>query len=230
MTFQPEIYNDELFYAIQDCIKQYRPHFIVEIGSANGLGSTQAILSSMPLDSSFFGLESDPERYKELVENCKKHDRNIHLYNASSVPVEEFMTNKEILEFLVAHPEMNLSTYPVDTILGWREENIESLVKNKTQQNGIDRIINHIDLENGEDWRDDNDIVTCVLIDGSAFTGEKEMKKLTGSSIYILDDTQDIKNYDNYIILCLDLDYRIWKENKKYRNGYAIFVKKEFDK
>jgi hypothetical protein len=211
-------------------MKQFKPRFVIEIGSANGLGSTAAILPSMPETSVFFGLESDPERFFEAVENVKKYKQDIHLYNSSSVPVDEFMDNTEIVEFLVMHPEMNLSKYSLETILGWREENVESLAKNKTHQDGIAKIMDRIAVSGDFDFDDMMESSVCVLIDGSAFSGKSEMEHLYNAAIFILDDTNDIKNYENYIELKYNPAYCVWKENQQYRNGYAIFVKKELIK
>ena len=44
---KPEIYNDELFYKILELVQKYKPKTILEIGSAEGTGSTQALIKGI---------------------------------------------------------------------------------------------------------------------------------------------------------------------------------------
>ena len=65
-----------------------------------------------------------------------------------------------------------------------------------------------------------------VLIDGSGFTGEAELKEVYGSTLLILDDVNDIKNFSNYQRLKQSPDYKLIGENWQLRNGYAVFARK----
>jgi hypothetical protein len=68
-----------------------------------------------------------------------------------------------------------------------------------------------------------------VLIDGSEFTGEKEVEKIIGAKIIALDDTETYKCYYAMQKLQLDTNYRLIVHEPGIRNGYAIFARKDFN-
>ena len=62
-----------------------------------------------------------------------------------------------------------------------------------------------------------------VLIDGSEFTGEEELRLVYGSRWVALDDVRTYKNWQNRETLKADPVYRLWTENLSLRHGFSIF-------
>ena len=210
---KPEIYNDELFYKILEFVQKYKPKTILEIGSAEGTGSTQALIKGINHTCILFCVEVSPERFKQLYTSLLQYSF-IRCINGSSVGLKGIMSESDIESFYNKHPEFNIRQYPLKTVKKWRLEDI-SIISKSLQQNVIDNIKKDYQIKN----------FNMVLIDGSAFTASVELYKVYGSKVIILDDTIDIKNYDNYNRLLKDKKYKLIKENKKLRNGYAIFKK-----
>ena len=78
----PEIFMDEFYFAIKDCVKKYRPKTILEIGSWDGTGSTRAFVEGITegVFEGIFGydqvpklycLEAQKDRYDSLVKNMQ---------------------------------------------------------------------------------------------------------------------------------------------------------------
>ena len=65
-----------------------------------------------------------------------------------------------------------------------------------------------------------------VIIDGSEFTGEKELDLVWGSSIICLDDVNGYKNFNSYHRLKNSDEYAMLDENLQDRHGYATFYKR----
>ncbi|QWD76382.1 hypothetical protein ICV32_01530 [Polynucleobacter sp. MWH-UH24A] len=135
-------------------------------------------------------------------------------FNLSSISPEEFPAESEIIDFYKTH-KTNLNHYPVDTILGWYRQDLHYLQSNFACINGIQYIqtsqnINQFDM---------------VLIDGSEFTGERELSFVIGAKVIALDDTETFKCFKAMRILEKDLRYRLITHNPKVRNGFAIFEK-----
>ena len=222
MNIEPEIKDDELYHAIVELVKEKKPRNILEIGSSNGLGSTQAFIEgirALPHEHrcTLYCLEADPQRFAELELNMK----NVHFaecYNASSVPVSEYINEDEIATFLKNRPygTFNIVRYGVSTVCGWRKAELETIVAYGVKQNGIEWAKKRI---GGMDF-------DMVLIDGSAFTGWAEYQKVDGAKILILDDTMDIKNFCTVTDILVKGNYNVIGDNRKYRNGYAIFERK----
>ena len=214
--FRPEIKDDELFYKIIDLVKDKKPRTILEIGSATGLGSTQAFIKGIEesgIESVLCCIESVESRFNTLVSNTSKYPF-IHCIRASSVPVSQLMTEQQIEKFWNEHPKLGIRRYSLKMIKGWMAEDIKEV--SDAPQNGIELA---------------NKFMVCdcpnmVLIDGSAFSGYAELVAVMGSDTIILDDTMDIKNWESFHKLSNGntlYGYRLIAENRKYRNGYAIF-------
>lgn len=214
---KPEIKNDEFYYDLVELIKKRKPLNILEIGSSTGEGSTQAFIEgaeSLKKKPIIFCVESIKDRYDRLVENTSMYSYVRH-FNYSSVKIEDFMTEKKVVDFYRTHQKFNIAKYPIQEILKWRNEDIENIIENKIPQDIIKKIKHYYEIENYD----------FVLIDGSAFTGDAEFENIYGAKIIALDDIHDIKNWDNYIKLLDDDSYTLYKSNISLRNGYAIFEK-----
>jgi hypothetical protein len=212
-NFQPEILNDELFYLIIELVKDKKPKTIIEIGSATGLGSTQAFIKGITegnIEATLCCIESVSDRFEALKENTAKHEF-VRCIRASSVPLSQLMTESQVEQFWKSHTTLGIHSYPLKMVQGWRREDTQEAAG--IPENGI-RLAN---TSMGCDVPD------MALIDGSAFSGHAELRALWGTKTIILDDVMDIKNFDSYHRLVQDTTYTLAKENHKYRNGYAVF-------
>jgi len=216
--FVPEIVNDELARLVTELVVEYTPETIIEIGSANGLGSTQAFIKGVERAGiegtcTMYCLEIIPERYRELLVNTKKYSF-VQAVNASSVEVSEFMKPEEISCFLSDFPHLGIRQYGEDTVKGWLAQDIRTIKNNNLETGWLGKAFayNQIGKES-----------LVVLIDGSAFTGSAEFESVLGADVIIMDDTMDIKCWGAYERAKSLGEYELINENKQLRNGYAVF-------
>ncbi len=211
----PEIIDDPLADLITRTIRDNRLKTILEIGASSGLGSTQAIVRGIEEA----GLQDVAQVYcieasRERCAQFKKNNQGIpylHLYNYCSVGLDDYLTRDRIMEFYNLN-KVNLNKYPLETVLKWREEEIQYIRKNRIPLRGIQSIKEHSELETFD----------FVLIDGSAFTGTSEWDVVDAEWI-CLDDINDIKNHDTYYRMLNSGIYDLIEENWDIRNGYAMF-------
>lgn len=214
----PEIKNDELYLAIQTIAKNPSVKTILEIGSSSGEGSTKALVSGMKENSSqprLFCLELSRPRFAQLQ---KRYQNNsfVRCYNASSVALENFPKEAEIIEFYQNH-QTALNNYPLEQVIGWWQQDIAYVKSQEIPSDGIKLI----KQENQVDYFD------LVLIDGSEFTGVAELNEVYGANFIALDDINTLKNHQNYQRLRADENYTLITENYSLRHGYAIFEKNQ---
>jgi len=176
----------------------------LEIGGGTGDGSTQCIHTDK-----LFSIEINPDR-------IGRHRMNLEAKGGVSVQGSAVMRglwmNKfDILEFYT-NRKTNLNQYSSEMVLGWYSECLD-LAKPYTT-NAIEDI--HFDHNVDFDF---------VLIDGSPFSGEAELRCvrpfLSEKAIIALDDINDIKNWDNYQKM-KGFAKLLW-EDWNVRNGAAIF-------
>lgn len=176
----------------------------LEIGGGTGDGSTQCIQADK-----LFSIEINPER-------IGRHRMNLEAKGGISVQGSAvtrglWMNKFDILEFYT-NRKTNLNQYSSEMVLGWYSECLD-LAKPYTT-NAIEDI--HFDHNVDFDF---------VLIDGSPFSGEAELRCvrpfLAEKAIIALDDINDIKNYDNY--QKLKNHAKLLWEDWNIRNGAAIF-------
>lgn len=214
----PEIKNDEFYQAIQRIAREENIKTVLEIGSSSGEGSTEAFVTGMrhnPHKPILFCMEVSKARFDELKKRYK-HDDFVKVYNLSSVPVESFPDEQEVIDFY-ANTNNNLKLYPLDRVLSWLQQDIEYVNNSGLSNNGIKKI----KLENNIE------VFDLVLIDGSEFTGIAELDEVYGSRFIFLDDIKTFKNYKNHHKLLLDKNYKLIAQNSHIRNGYSIFKKIE---
>jgi hypothetical protein len=192
-------------------IKRINPESVIEIGSATGNGSTRAITSACGKDTRIVCLEI----MKGRVEIFKTYYPGIRIINDASVPASGYVHDEAISDFLM-RVKSNTSLYSLTDVLGWKNNELKYAVENGFEMCGAETAVK--ELGGTPDF---------ALIDGSAFTACKELEIIGWPKCISLDDTNDIKNYHNYRMLKENKDYKVFCENQKYRNGYAIFVKKD---
>jgi len=210
----PEVKNDEFYFDIYNLSKSENLKSILEIGASSGEGSTEAFargISENPCKPTLYTIEVSKVRYLSLK---KRYENNpfIKCYNLSSVGVDDFPSKRSMIEYLLNH---ELELPDVNLVLRWLKQDINYLYSSKVPQNGIEKI----KKENKIDCFD------AVLIDGSEFTGEAELKLVYGAKFILLDDIKTYKNHENHQQLKNDANYKLLKENYLVRNGYSIFKK-----
>jgi len=176
----------------------------LEIGGGTGDGSTQCIRTKK-----LFSIENHPDR-------IGRHSMNLSARGGvsicgSAVTRELWMNKMDVLEFYT-NQKTNLNQYPLEVVNGWYSECFNTAQQFQTNA------IEDIHFEHNVDFN-------FVLIDGSPFSGEAELRCvrpfLAEKAIIGLDDVNDIKNLANYNKL-KGFAKLLW-EDWSVRNGAAIF-------
>ena len=176
----------------------------LEIGGGTGDGSTQCIHTNK-----LFSIEINPER-------IGRHRMNLDAKGGVSVQGSAvvrglWMHKFDVLEFHSTR-KTNLNQYSIENVLGWYSECFELAKPYETNA------IEDIHFDHNVDFN-------FVLIDGSPFSGEAELRCcrpfLADKAIIALDDINDIKNWTNYHKL-KGFAKLLW-EDWSVRNGAAIF-------
>ena len=212
----PEIINDPFYTTIIEMAREKKIKHVLEIGSSSGEGSTEAFVKGLSANSNspfLYCLEISKPRYRKLKSNYQKYPF-VKCYNFSSVNPNKFMT-QSVVETFYHQNHTSLNDYPLDMVLGWLKQDLDYIGKERIPKEGI-RLIKTLNNIRYFDM---------VLIDGSAFTAIAELKEVYGAKYILLDDVSDIKNYNNYIDLSSDPNYRLVKEDLAVRNGFAVFEK-----
>jgi hypothetical protein len=210
----PEIKDTELYKEIQNLSAGEDIKTILEIGSSAGDGSTEAFVLGImqnPNRPTLYCIEASGARFLELKERYSKFSF-IKGFNVSSIPVEKFPTEEDIVNFYFT-TRSKLNDHPIKDVLEWYRQDIEYLRIANITTHGIEHI-----------RRQEN--ITCfdmVLIDGSQFAGSAELDEIYGARYILLDDVNTFNNYKNYHRLMSDANYSLYSKNWEERNGYAIF-------
>ena len=176
----------------------------LEIGGGTGDGSTQCIRTKK-----LFSIENHPDRIGRHSMNLSA--RGGVAINGTATLSKLWMNQLDVAEFYGTN-KTTLNQYPLDQVLGWYHECIEFAQPYSTNA------IEDIHFEHKVDFN-------FVLIDGSPFSGEAELRCvrpfLAEKAIIALDDVNDIKNLANYNKL-KGFGKLLW-EDWSVRNGAAIF-------
>jgi hypothetical protein len=212
----PEIKDDAFHSAIYRLVQSEPVQTILEIGSSSGEGSTDAFVKGIeanPHKPTLFCMELSHPRFQALQE-LYKDNPSVVCYNVSSVPLESFPTEKEVLQFMKT-VKTSLRGFTEKEVIGWLRQDIEYVKAADVPQRGIELIKSAHNIENFD----------VVLIDGSEFTGQPELELTYGAKFILLDDIRAFKNYNNFMRLKNDPAYELIEEDQNLRNGYAIFRK-----
>jgi hypothetical protein len=215
----PEIIYDRFYYALQWLVQHERLHHILEIGSSSGDGSTKAFVEGIlrnPVCPVLHCIEVSGTRHSAL-QNAYGDRNFVKTYNVSSVPEECFPLDEEIIDFYNQH-RTALNQYPIEVILSWKAEGLRYLRDSGVQQRGIAAIKSENQIKNFD----------LVLIDGAEFTGFAEFREIYGANIICMDDVNAFKCYRARRELLADRDYELVFEDFSIRNGFSIFIRKDF--
>jgi len=176
----------------------------LEIGGGTGDGSTQCIKTKK-----LFSIENHPDRIGRHAMNLSA--RGGVAINGTATLSKLWMNKKDIEEFYQT-TKTKLNQYPLEQVLGWHNVCLETAYQYKTSA------IEDAHFDHEADFN-------FVLIDGSPFSGESELRCvrpfLADKAIIALDDVNDIKNWANYQKL-KGFAELLW-EDWSVRNGAAIF-------
>ena len=176
----------------------------LEIGGGTGDGSTQCIRTKR-----LFSIENHPDRIGRHSMNLSARG-GVSVNGTATLP-KLWMNQLDIAEFYGTN-KTTINQYPLDQVLGWYHECIEFAQPYSTNA------IEDIHFEHNVDFN-------FVLIDGSPFSGEAELRCvrpfLAEKAVIALDDVNDIKNLANYHKL-KGFGKLLW-EDWSVRNGAAIF-------
>ena len=176
----------------------------LEIGGGTGDGSTQCIRTKR-----LFSIENHPDRIGRHSMNLSARG-GVSVKGTATLP-SLWMNQLDIAEFYGTN-KTTLNQYPLTQVIGWYHECVEFAQPYST--NAIEDI--HIEHKVNFNF---------VLIDGSPFSGEAELRcvrpVLAEKAIIALDDINDIKNWSNYHKL-KGFAKLLW-EDWSVRNGAAIF-------
>jgi hypothetical protein len=176
----------------------------LEIGGGTGDGSTQCIRTKR-----LFSIENHPDRIGRHSMNLSARG-GVSVKGTATLP-KLWMNQLDVAEFYGTN-KTNLNQYPLDQVIGWYHECVESAEPYSTNA------IEDIHFDHNVDFN-------FVLIDGSPFSGEAELRCvrpfLAEKAIIALDDVSDIKNLANYNKL-KGFAKLLW-EDWSVRNGAAIF-------
>ncbi|MEG4030904.1 MULTISPECIES: FkbM family methyltransferase [unclassified Microcoleus] len=214
-----EIKYDQFYQAIKQIAKEEDIQTILEIGSSSGEGSTEAFVTGIrenPHHPQLFCMEISQARFTALQNRYAK-DGFVKCYNVSSVGINKFAREKEVIDFYNSY-QTALNQYPLERVLEWLRQDLKYLQDSRVSQAGIKQI------------KSENKIIffDVVLIDGSEFTGEAELDEVYGAKFILLDDIHTFKNHKNYHRLLKDPNYKLLLHNLHLRNGYAIFQQEKF--
>ena len=215
----PEILNDEFHYLLKKYSARGDLNTFLEIGSSSGGGSTDAFVTGIKqrhdvLEVRLFCMEVSRNRFKALSSHYAQEDF-VHCYNISSIQASEMPSEEEVSHFYQT-TNTTLNNYSLETILNWLRQDIAYIKKSGSDIDGI-RMIKQANRIHNFDM---------VLIDGSEFSGERELKETIGAKVIALDDINAFKCWNAYQILLHTTHYALKEHNFSLRNGYAIFEKK----
>jgi len=176
----------------------------LEIGGGTGDGSTQCIKTKK-----LFSIENHPDR-------IGRHSMNLSARGGIAIngtaTLSSLWLNKKDIEEFYRTTKTTLNQYPLEQVLGWHNVCLETAYQYKTSA------IEDAHFDHNVDFN-------FVLIDGSPFSGESELRCvrpfLADRAIIALDDVNDIKNWANYQKL-KGFAELLW-EDWSVRNGAAIF-------
>jgi len=215
----PEIKDDVFYEALKAIASERMVSTILEIGSGDGQGSTEALylgMKSNPTKPRLFCLEISKSRCARLAARYETAI-NIYIYNASSISRDRLPTEEKVRAFYENVPSA-LNEAPFSTVLSWLRVDREYMSRSDIRQDGIDFIRRSHSIS----------VFDLVLIDGSAFTGYEEYREVYGARYIALDDVFSFKCYQAYQDLKIDRNYELIFEGS-VRNGFAIFRRRRSD-
>jgi len=225
----PEITTaDQFGQAISRVIKEHRYKRNLEIGSWDGLGSTQCFIEGMKdLEGpkELICLEIEEARFRELRTNTHKYPWVKH-WNISSIGRSQMIPKSfsEVWDSPHNNHTRGRCEYPRELVEKWYNDDIPRLPE-KGYLKGFEKIDLLGAYDNGADiWKS----YDAVLIDGCEFTGYSEFALLRDrTDCFFLDDVfHAYKCAQIYNELISDPEWALEEQGPDLRNGFAIFIRR----
>lgn len=208
-----EITKIDIFgQTIMKCVRKLNLKKNLEIGSWDGTGSTSCFIEAMTSldEKSLTCIEIKKDRFEELVRNVSNYDW-INCINTTTLGKKyaQELSFEEWWEDECNRLKNNASKELVKT---WFNEDIKNIN----------------DFDNGF-LEIDKTFYDGVLIDGSEFTGYQEFLLLKDrTNVFFLDDCYKASKTTKIVqTLKDDNKWSCIAYNKEYRNGFAVFAKKD---
>jgi tetratricopeptide (TPR) repeat protein len=208
----PEEIDLELHFTLQRLIYDDDSiRSVLDIGSATGAGSTRALLEAVEHAPHVhvYCIEPDMEKFQALA---AQYAGRAHLLNAASVPPQGYLARRE-LELFYQHVPSVLNCVPLESFQTALERDLEFLGEGHVPTDGIARIKREFGIKN----------FGMVVLDGSLFCGEADLKEVYGAGYLVLNYVKSVKNYANFKKLMDDERYQLIAANVKTGCGYAVF-------
>lgn len=176
---------------------------ILEIGTWNGMGSTQCVIQSLKKRNqaaNFISIELYPEMYKQAIYNLGDDLKYVNILNGSIVSDSDlgWFDSSQINFSQDLHAQL------------YYHKDIEYL---KTSKNVLQEVQDEIDF---------------LILDGGEYSTYPEWQKLKNkTSIVFLDDTNILKCSRIRSEILHSNNYITIKDEPNDRNGYAAFIKKD---
>lgn len=212
----PQVKRERFYRAIQRVAATAGVRTILEIGASSGDGSTEALVSGALTNPdgppSIHTIEVSKQRFAALAERYRELDF-VHCHNVSSIAAGRFPDEDEVTRFYRA-VRSKLRNNRLEKVLGWLRQDLAYLGQHpELSVDGIARIKAETGIQ----------VFDAVLIDGSEFTGERELALVEGARFVLLDDTRTFKNWKSQEKLLSDARYRRIAWSWFFRNGWAVF-------
>lgn len=202
--------HDEFGQAIIRTIRECAFESVLEIGSWDGLGSTQVLIEALAhaQSPSLVCIEANASRYVQLVQTVSHHAWVRPLFGSSITRAS--LTPQSFDE--VWQSPHNALRYPKETVRGWWDESLACLEDARTGH-----------LETLGDKQFD-----VVLVDGCEFTGFDDYRLAKPrTQCLMLDDVHHAYKCNRaHTELKLDPEWRLLWESDRVRNGASIWIRK----
>jgi hypothetical protein len=192
---------------------------ILEIGASSGAGSTEALVAGALANPggppALHTIEVSKARFAALVARhagCPF----VHPYNVSSIRAADFPGEEEVARFY-RDVRSKLRNNRLEKVLGWLRQDLAYLSAHP------DLDVAGLELVRAAAGVETFDV---AVIDGSEFTGERELELVLGARFILLDDTRSFKNWSSEARLRADPRYRRIAGSRLFRNGWSAFERR----
>lgn len=211
MSWNPDALNQLLVSLLAEKGPFYN---LIEIGSANGEGTTAALVHGLLTwapGARLFCLEAVPPLFQQLSHRYAHQPQVVCLPYFSVDPLT-FPTPEQIQHFMQTTRTV-LRNYGVNRVLEWLAQEQATYTQYAQGVSGVAHIrqtyaVQHFDL---------------ALLDGGEFCGAADLDAVYGARLIIMDDTRAFKNHAPFLRLEQDPAYRLIALDPHWRHGYAAF-------